>query len=399
MSGWRGAWLVARWEFRRFIKWKQQAIGLLITAAMMAAIFGVQEVARRNRGDAPRVAVIGAEHLPALPEETTGGDAPVELRRHSATDLDSLRRALVRRDIRGILVLVSPDSAELLVSRDPSWRRALEGQLAAARRQRRMAESRLSATEVADIFAPVRLAVRQDEDAQRTRGSRVLGIFAITFMLLALFTGAANAFVSITGEKQLRVTEQVVSAIPPQSWMDGKILGLTGVALVGAINTALVILAFYLARSFARDGASSLALSAPPATVLVFILLVLLGSLFWLSLFSAVAATIDDPNSSMRSSMLFLPMVAAVPGAMAIGTPDSTFARVVALFPVTSPVALPVRMLLAEPPWWEIVVSIALLAAATWWIRLAAGRIFRLGMLMYGKEMSWGEMVRWARRA
>jgi ABC-2 type transport system permease protein len=220
-------------------------------------------------------------------------------------------------------------------------------------------------------------------------------------MLLALFTGAANAFVSITGEKQLRVTEQVVSAIPPQSWIDGKILGLTGVALVGAFNTALVVLAFMLWRSYSRGtgGLGITSVEMSPVTVIVFVVLVLLGSLFWLSLFGAVAATIDDPNSSMRSTLLFLPMFAAAPAVAAIPNPDSTFARIVGLFPLTSPIGLPVRMLLGHTPWWEIVLSIALLAAATWWMRLAAGRIFRFGMLMYGKEASWGEMRRWAGKA
>ena len=401
MSAWRSAWLVAKWEFRRFVKWKQQLIGLIVTTVMMLAVFGVQETARGTRGDAPIVAVIGAEqHLPALGEGAPEAEPPVQFERHARASFDSLRAALVRRDIRGILVLRSPDEAELHVARDPVWRSGLDRLLAQARQQRRIVEAGLTTEEVAGIFAPVRVTVRHDEDAQRTRSTRAVGIFAVAFMLLALFTGAANAFVSITGEKQLRVTEQVVSAIPPQSWIDGKILGLTGAALIGAANTALVVLAFLFWRSYARGtGGLGVTIALPPATVIVFLVLVLLGSLFWLSLFGAVAATIDDPNSSMRSTLLFLPMFAAAPAAAAIPHPDSTFARIVGLVPITSPIGLPVRMLLGHPPWWEIVLSIALLAAATWWMRLAAGRIFRFGMLMYGKEASWSEMRRWAGRA
>ena len=58
------------------------------------------------------------------------------------------------------------------------------------------------------------------------RGERVAIIVVIVLMLMTVFTGMSYIFVSITGEKQIRVTEQVVSAIPAQAWIDGKILGL-----------------------------------------------------------------------------------------------------------------------------------------------------------------------------
>ena len=393
MTGLRNALLVARWEFARFIKWKQQLVGLFITLIALAAVTGVQELARRSQGDGARIAVVGAERLPV----DAAGEETIRLERHAPAALDSLRDALARRKIRGLLVIHTPDSAELFVGREPGWRPALERSLARARQQQRLAEANMSAAELAALFAPPRLEVRYDESSARTRNTRRWAIGAVVFMLLALFTGTANTFVSITGEKQLRVTEQVVSAIPAQSWIDGKILGITGVAIVGALNTGLVIVAFMLWRS---GGVAGFGSAAPSWTlVLVFALLALLGSLFWLSLFGAIAATIDDPNSSMRSTFLFLPMLFSAPATAIVANPDTAFARALSIFPLTSPTALPVRMLQGATPWWEVVLSIALLAAATWWMRGIAGRVFRFGMLMHGKEPSWHEMRKWARRA
>ena len=58
---------------------------------------------------------------------------------------------------------------------------------------------------------------------------------------------------------------------------------------------------------------------------------------------------------------------------------------------------LPVRMLMTSVPWWEQVLAVLLLAGASWTFRLAAGKIFALGILLHGKEPKWGEIWRWAR--
>jgi ABC-2 type transport system permease protein len=77
--------------------------------------------------------------------------------------------------------------------------------------------------------------------------------------------------------------------------------------------------------------------------------------------------------------------------------PDGMLARVLSLFPLTSPSAMPMRVILSDPGIVEISVAIALLAATVWLFRRLAGRIFEVGMLMYGKEPSFSEMLRWAR--
>lgn len=393
MTHWGSALHVARWEFRRFIKVKQQMIGLVITLASMGAVMGIQEIARRGDRDVADVAVIGAEGLTL----DAGAEPAIRLLPHPASAADSLRAEVGRRRLKGLLIVRSPDDAELHVSKDPVWRGSLERVLSQARQRQRLAEARLEPTRVAALLAPMRVDVRMHEGERKVRSTRFWGVAAMTFMLLALFTGAANVFVSITGEKQLRVTEQVVSAVRPQAWMDGKILGLTAVALVSALNMSIAVFTFLMWRTRDRGGVD--ALGASPGMVLVFLTMMGLGCLFWLALFGAVAATIDDPNSSTRSALLFLPMLSAAPAAMIITQPDGVLARVVSLVPLTSPTALPVRMILGTPAWWEIAASIAILAASVWWVRLVAGRIYHFGMLMYGKEASWGEMRRWAGRA
>jgi ABC-2 type transport system permease protein len=134
-----------------------------------------------------------------------------------------------------------------------------------------------------------------------------------------------------------------------------------------------------------------------PSVLFTLLATTALGLLLWNAFFAAVAATLDDPNTSSRSSLLMLPVIPVVLSLAVIRDPDSVIARVLALFPLTSAPALPMRQVLSDPGLVEIAASLALLAAAVWFTRRAAGRIFEIGMLMYGKEPTIPEMLRWAR--
>jgi ABC-2 type transport system permease protein len=136
-----------------------------------------------------------------------------------------------------------------------------------------------------------------------------------------------------------------------------------------------------------------------PEVWLVLIPLAALGFLFWNTAFAAVAATIDDPNTSARGGLMMLPLLAMVLAFLRIGNPDGALTQFLAVFPVTSPAFLTLRLMLTTVPVWEIILALVLLLAAVALMRRAAGKIFGMGILMYGKEPSWTEMLRWIRSA
>ncbi len=122
----------------------------------------------------------------------------------------------------------------------------------------------------------------------------------------------------------------------------------------------------------------------------------LLGLVF----FGMVAATISDPSNSSRNALLFLPFLPFLPLGVAfagLGNPDALSMKALSLIPFPSPAVMPVRLVLGEVAWWEFALSVVLLVAGIGILRRAAGIIFGLGMLMYGKEPSLGEMWRWLR--
>jgi ABC-2 type transport system permease protein len=384
---------VARWEFLRFVKPKQQIVGFVITFLMLTGFAWLG-----RRGAEPSivdVAVVAAEQLPTLGVES--GRFRFEM--HAPAELPALLEDVGRRDRDAVLVVNSDGSGELHARQDPGWRPALERELTAAAQLVRLERSGIDAQQVAEIGAPFQLVVH--EAAPRAgRTERLAAGAALFLMIMGLFSGVGYIFSSVTGEKQNRLSEQVISTIPPQSWIDGKIIGLASVSVVAILNFIAAGLLFLLTSRLFLGSTLTLPTSvARPGLLFLALLLIALGFLFWFAFLTAIAAIVDDPHTSTRNQLLFLPMLAVVPAFMAIGDAGAVWVRTLAVLPPTSAAVLPVRLLVTDVPMWEPALALVLLAGAIWLMRRAAGKVFRLGMLMYGKEPSWAEVRRWIRDA
>lgn len=231
------------------------------------------------------------------------------------------------------------------------------------------------------------------------RAARITAAAASVAVLYGVFMAMALMLVSVTAEKQLRVTEQMIATIRPQEWIDGKIIGIAGTAMVNVVLMALSAVLFLAGRALATGRWSAPQAIGNPVLLGTILLFALLGFAFWLAFFGAIAATIDDPNSSSRAPIMFIPILFQSAGFMILSNPDSTFARAMSIIPLTSSGAMPVRLATSDVPAWEVVLSAVLLLAGVLVLRRLAGRIFALGMLMTGKEPSWSEVRRWMREA
>ena len=388
MSQLRQALLVAEWEFRRYFKWKDQILGLLIFLALGAVGYAASRLATGGR-DPVTVATAGVDL-----ETPAGGRV-----RLVPAPADSGARAELLSDgeARGILTRRPDGSFELLVEKDPGYLPELRALLADFVLNEQLTASGLSQAELQRVLSPPVLEV-QFTDPLRGRSSTAEKIAAGVFqglVLLAIFTSMAYMLTGITGEKQLRVTESITVIIPPQAWIDGKMLGIGAYALATIANMVVGGLFLALLAKLAW-GFSLPAVIVRPSVMLVLIVYSMLGLLLWNAFFGAFASTIDDPNTSTRTSVMFLPIIPVAMTVSVMRDPDHISSRVLSLFPITSPSAMPVRVIMSGASWPEIVASLALLIATIWFVRLLAGRIFEIGMLMYGKEPTFGEMLRWA---
>jgi len=398
MRRYRIVYEISKWEFFRWFKLKDQILTLVISCGIGFLIWGGIALLGQADRDPVTLFVVNDQMLPLTIPETSR----LTLQRASADSQHVLREAVARREIEGLLIIKSEDAADLVVHRRPEWQDELAEYLTQARTQSKIQLLEISREELAEAIRPFSVDVVVESMAGKQAGTaeKIAAGVVIALMLLGVFVSFAYQFVTITGEKQLRVTEQIISAVSPQQWIDGKILGLSAFAFASTITYVLSILVFIGISGFFGElmEIPGEVTSLPIVVALAF--LGLTGYLFWNTFFATLAATINDPNTSARGSLVFVPVLATVGAAvLALKSPDSVLTQVLAIFPATAPAALAGRLVLTDVPLWEVFAAFVLMLGAIWFMRTAAGKIFHLGMLMYGKEPSWRELLRWIREA
>ena len=397
MTRWQQVRRIARWEFNRFVKWRQQAYGVLIMLVLGTVSGAVAKLAKDARGKQVEVAVIGREQLGfALP--TVDGVRWDSARFTSAAEA---RRAVAADSLGGALIVHGAGSAEIVVRKRAAWMSAVTSALTQARQAAAFTALPISEAQRAAMLSPFAVQVNTItlKNGSSDVGSRLFTGAILMFGMLVLFNGFASLFTGITGEKQQRITEQMIAIVSPQTWMDGKILGLVSAAFVGTmlIGASGLLLVALLPTLLGNSSITMPPLPSDAWPLLLVLLVTVLGVIMWFSFMAAVAATIDDPNSSPRASLLLIPLLPMGLAFSLLSRPETWVAQVLAIVPLTSMAVLPVRMLMTSVPWWEPVLAVLLLAGASWTFRLAAGKIFALGILLHGKEPKWGEIWRWAR--
>jgi ABC-2 type transport system permease protein len=139
----------------------------------------------------------------------------------------------------------------------------------------------------------------------------------------------------------------------------------------------------------------------PLGTVVVFLLYFLLGYFLYAAMFAAVGA-MTSSEAEARQAANFVVMLLVLPSVLMIGIlndPDGSMAVTLSIVPFTSPIAMPVRWAAAEVPLVELASSLAVLGAALLGVVWVASRIYRVGILAYGKRPGLGDLVRWVRSA
>lgn len=386
---------ITRWEFLRFAKARDLIVGALIFAVMFGggSVFG--EFAARKATESRRIALVG-DIATVVDDSTRLGR--FDLLRFTPGAVDSL---LSIEAVDAALVQVEDDVWEIRAERKRSWFDDLEATVGVMVAQERMLELDLSPGQLQRISTPAtfRSVVVDPKEREDGRTDAFTAGIATGLMMMGLFVGFSFVFVAITGEKTQRTTESILSAVTPQQWIDGKILGLTGAVMANLLSTATGYVLWQVASAIFFDGSLKLPAGAEPLDVVGLVLFALLGFFFWFTLFAMIAATIDDPNSSSRSSLMFLPFLFMLPAFLGLEMADAVWMRVLSIVPGPSAAAMPVRLLRGEPAWFEVLGSIVLLAAGAWAFRRAAGKIFGTSMLMTGKEPGFGEVLRWLREA
>ncbi len=406
----RDEWVpVAVWEVLRMVRRKDFVISvLLVPLLLIGSMLAVTWFKERDQKKVRRIAVVrldpggGSTITPrdtvALPP-LRGFEWVVPER--EGTGVDALTRAVMRGSFTAALVVPAGfargDTVRMIVkSASPGWRNRVQEHLRAEARRERAAERGLDEEGLRGLDAPVALQERLANPAVRGRKTdRVAAAVLAMLLVMTIFVTNSYMAVGISGEKQARVTEVIVSAIRPQSWMDGKLVAYTVLGLLQAAIWAGSLLVASVV--FARMPLPAMS----PGPVLLSVLFTVVGFAFFTALYGLVLATIKDlqSTSKFQAYLILLPVTPFLFLDGILESPDALWAVVLSLVPFFSPILMPTRIALGATATWEVWVSLAVLVVSTHFMRLAAGHAFRIGMLMYGKDLSLPELVRWAKES
>jgi ABC-2 type transport system permease protein len=223
-------------------------------------------------------------------------------------------------------------------------------------------------------------------------------IFIMMLYMTILLWGVAVQR-SIIEEKNNRVIEVLLSSLRPKDLMMGKILGVGSVGLTQyAIWAVFAGLLWLYAMSM---GAMGQYIHFSPLTLMFFIIFYVLGFLFYSTLFAMIGSVCNTDQEAQQLQMpvmLFLVFTLVTPMAI-LQNPDGAFATIVSLIPFFAPITMFLRINILTPPVWQIALSIVFLIAGIYIAGIVSAKIFRIGVLMYGKRPDIREIVKWMRQA
>lgn len=426
--------LIARSEYLRRVLTKGFLVGILLAPLGLVLLFALPvALSLLSSDDAERrVAVLDESgRLYEAVAEAVPERFAVE---RAAAPLDSLRARVL--DERLDLALVLP--ASLLEGRGEAAAYTRSGggltqledvqdAVRGAVRDVRLADVG-APDEVQAVFAerPRVRSVTVTEDGDAADGALLATVigFAVGFAIYVLmFLYGQLVMRGVIEEKQNRIVEVIASSVRPFELLMGKVLGIGAVGLtqvvawmvlgagvLAVLGPALALFAGGPAPppGAAAGGAAELpfdigAIGAllTPGFLLVLVLCFLGGYLFYAALFAAVGSAVEQ-ESDAQSLMLPLTLPIIVPILFLqpmLDQPDSTLSVVLSILPPFSTILLPVRAIATDIPVWQTALALALLAVAFLGAIWVAARVYRVGILMYGKKATFGDLWRWVRTA
>jgi ABC-2 type transport system permease protein len=268
----------------------------------------------------------------------------------------------------------------------------------------RLTQAGVSQTETGALFKSVKLESRQvSKDGSVVKSNAMASFWKgyLMAILLAITTMVygMNVARSIIQEKTSRIFEVMLAIARPDDLLAGKLLG------VGAVGLTQMLIWVVAAGVLGASPIAAAALSGQMQIhfslleAILFPLYFLLGYLLNSALFSGLAASCET-EQELQS---FMPLAGApmwLSFAMimlVVNHPNSMWAVLGSLFPPTAPIVMLLRMAATQPPLWQIWLSVALLALSIWVTLQFSARLYRVGILMYGKRATLPELVRWLR--
>lgn len=433
-------WIIAQREFMTRVRKKTF---LLSTILMPLLIFGFYAamIYFQVSSDNYKIAVLDKSNIFQNKIETK--DADVEFK-FLTLDTAVLRAKVESGEFNGYLFIpadfdkMGNDSIELRSAKTLGimTQEKINRRVNAALKEKRFLNMNISKPTLDSIQQDARIrfmSTKGNTDGELKAGvSYGVGFISGFLIYIVLFVYGTMVMRGVMEEKVSRIAEVIVSSAKPFQLMMGKIFGIGAVGLLQFVIWGVLILSLQLllplifpdlagqmAAGANTPMAGGMASQAPgamagfakvmgqinfPLIIGTFIFYFFGGYLLYSSLFAAVGSAVNEDPQDAQSLLLpiMMPIIfAIVIMTKAVNDPNSGLSIFGSLFPLTSPVVMMARIAHGIPegvPLWQLILSMVLLIAGFFGTTWLAAKIYRTGILMYGKKITWKEMWKWAIR-
>src|SRR5580658_1994533 len=283
---------------------------------------------------------------------------------------------------------------------EKSW---LRGQLDRAILLEELAQRGVGGAQADELLKPVKLETMHLEAGRETkandRGAFIAVLIMVMLLYMAVIFYGVSVMRAVLEEKNSRVMEVMLSSATSTELMAGKLIGVGAVGLT-QIGIWIVMAGVYALPALAAS-ASTGEIRIAPLTLAAFALFFLFGYFLYSSIYAAVGAVITSEQEGQQLQfIILLPLIVAVfMMGPVMRAPDSPVAVWTSMVPFFSPVLMYVRIAVQPPPVWQIALSLVLLVVTIAGILILCARIYRIGILMYGKRPTLPEIVKWLKYA
>jgi ABC-2 type transport system permease protein len=360
-----------------------------------------------------RTGEVGTDFLASLDDTLKDGRAEFVVKNFSdmPEDFDLRHAALIaslERDELGLFIDIPEDVYEagevFYFTKDVGSVNILEKfekRLNSIVLKQRLTRAGIDYERVRDLTQRINLEVHRVSKSGAVAKKDLLSEWALVFVFImilymTLLTWGMSIQRSLIEEKGSRVIEVLLSSIEPKDLFFGKIIGLgavglTQVAIWSLTGLALGFFTFIAAAQYFEY------FNVPPVVLVYFIIFFILGFLFYSSIFALVGGICSTEQEAQQlQGIVTLPMIVPILVIMLIiQSPNSALAVVLSMIPLFSPMLMLARIVISMPDLWQIILCIAILIVSIYGSIYFSSRVFRVGILMYGKRPGIREIMKW----
>lgn len=409
-------WLIAKREYLEQVRGKAFKITTILIPVIFAAVIGISVLAGKYSGSGKHFVVASnnatlAEDVRAQLLSDKEADLHVDVIAPATdTDHQQLIDQVTQKQIDGYLWLTEDASTGKTTAvyagraaGDFTTATRLSDTLDRAILEQQLTGHGVSADSAATLTKGVKIKTRQVRDGKEIDSSTI-GSFIAAYVMAFLLTFTVmmygmNVGRSVIQEKTSRIFEVMLSTVEPRDMLAGKLIGIgaVGVTQLAIWAAAAGIFMSTAVAATVMTGEYQIHISVPE--IILFGVYFLLGYALYSTLFAGLAATCESEQELQQYAPL-----AAVPVWLSfsmitfiMSNPNSFWSVVVSLFPPCAPIAMFLRIASQFPPVWQIALSLVLLLLSVIFVIWFSSRIYRVGILMYGKRATLPEIFRWLR--